>query len=153
MKTEAFKQLLKYGIVGVLNTLITAIIIWVVLKFIYGVSDDKDASSSTMSVANICGYTAGLINSFIFNRNWTFKSKVSWKSGLLKFVLGFAICYLIQLGVVLWLNESNLTPSIHLGWVNNGYTISSAYICQLSGIVVYTLLNFFFNKYYTFRAR
>ena len=151
MKKELVRQLLKYGIVGVLNTLITVVIIWAILKFVYGVSGETEASSLAMTVANICGYTAGLINSFIFNRNWTFKSKTSWKAGFAKFMVGFAVCYLAQLGVMLWLNESSFVPSIHFEWISGGYTLSSAYICQLVGIVTYTLLNFFFNKYYTFK--
>jgi putative flippase GtrA len=148
MKVRAsLVQLAKYGIIGIGNTLLTAVIIWLVLKFIFGVNGNKEASLIAMTTANICGYVAGLINSFIFNRSWTFKSHKSWRKSFLKFVAGFAGCYVIQLTVVLLSNESNVFSPIRYG----DYTLTAAYICQLMGIIVYTVLNFMYNKYYAFR--
>jgi putative flippase GtrA len=132
------KQMVKYGLVGMLNTLLTAAIIWILL---YILSDEENPESTPaliMLIANSTGYLAGLINSFILNRNWTFKSKSDWKLSLLRFLIAFAVCYGLQLGVVLWLNSVKL--------------IASAYICQLAGIAVYSVLNFFLNKYYAFAA-
>ncbi len=155
-KNSTLVQLIKYGLVGIVNTLLTALVIWVMLRFVFGVKNDADASNVAMSVSNICGYVVGLINSFVLNRTWTFQSKTNWKKGFLKFVIAFVFCYLIQLGVVLILNSSDLIPSLSFGTIDmesasTSYTISSAYICQLIGIVTYTVLNFFCNKYYTFR--
>ncbi|MDR1119404.1 MAG: GtrA family protein [Dysgonamonadaceae bacterium] len=144
---NSFVQLIKYGIVGVSNTLLTAFIIWVILKFLFGVNGDAEASPLAMSIANIFGFVAGVINSFVFNRKWTFNSSVSWKKSFLKFSAGFACCYLIQLGIVLLLNESDIITPIRY----KAYTLTAAYICQLIGIVSYTLLNFFYNKYYAFK--
>lgn len=65
----------------------------------------------------------------------------------LRFVGGFAVCYLLQLAVV-WL----LTRSIGdfeyliLGIVLSGYGIAT-----LLGNVVYTLANFAYNRLVTFR--
>lgn len=151
MNKGFISQIIKYGIIGIMNTLLTAVVIWVMMRWFFGVKEDNDASSVAMSVSNFVGYTVGLINSFIFNRNWTFKSKSSWKIGFLKFVLAFGICYIIQLGIVLCLNEYANIPTVNFNLINKNYIINSAYICQLIGIVSYTLLNFFFNKYYTFR--
>jgi putative flippase GtrA len=142
-----FVQFIKYGIVGAGNTLLTAIVIWIILKFIFGVTGSAEASPAVMSLSNICGYIAGLINSYVFNRSWTFRSKESWKKSFLKFVTGFAACYLIQLGVVLLLNESGCLPAL----CYREYTLSSAYLCQLAGIACYTILNFLYNKYYVFK--
>ena len=149
MNKEFFLQLLKYGVVGVINTLLTALTIWIILRFGYGIGEEAGASSSEMFVANLLGYVVGIVNSFLFNRNWTFKSKSSWKTGFLKFLLAFAVCYSIQLLIVIGLNESMIIPSVALF----GYRILSAYICQFIGIVVYTLSNFLLNKYYTFNEK
>ncbi len=151
MNKDTIYQLLKYGIVGVLNTLLTAVVIWAVLKFGFGVVSEEKATSMQMAVSNFAGYSVGLVNSFIFNRNWTFKSKGDWKTGFLKFVLAFGICYVIQLGVVLFLNKYASIPSIQFNALGRNYIINSSYICQLIGIVFYTGLGFFFNKYYTFK--
>lgn len=151
MNKNTLSQLLKYGVVGVMNTLLTAIVIWVMLRWCFGVDSDTKASSMQMVVSNFVGYAVGLINSFVFNRNWTFKSKSDWKTGFLKFVVCFAVCYVIQLVVVLTLNRYITIPTIHFGTFGANFIINSSYICQLIGIVFYTGLGFFINKYYTFK--
>ncbi|HLP06144.1 MAG TPA: GtrA family protein [Paludibacter sp.] len=125
-KTKSFHQLVRFGIVGVSNTLITAAIIWILLR-IFHVSD---------YISNIVGYVAGLINSYFWNRKWTFASKTKWSETIFKFILTFGVSYLFQLG--------NLYLLLH-------YTKTDPYVCQLISIVVYTGINFILNKYYTFR--
>ena len=120
-------QLIKFGLVGVVNTLLTAGTIWILLK-VFHFSD---------YFSNILGYTIGLTNSFIWNRRWTFESTLNIKDTLLRFIITFAICYLIQLG--------NLYILLH-------FTTFSSYICQLLSIIVYTVINFSLNKYYTFKS-
>lgn len=123
--SQTFIQFIKFGVVGVSNTLITAIVIWVLLKQLY----------TSDYFANIIGYIAGLINSFFWNRKWTFASKSSLKAQIPKFILTFAVSYLFQLGnLYLLLNYTKIDP----------------YICQLLSIVVYTVINFLMNKYFTF---
>lgn len=121
-------QLLKFGIVGVSNTLITALVIALLLKVLH-VSD---------FTANVVGYLAGLINSFVWNRRWTFAVKSKIKDTVFKFILIFVVSYAVQWGVVSLL--------LRLHWFD-------AYWCHLSGMVVYTLLNFLLNKFYTFKNR
>lgn len=123
---KSFIQLLKFGIVGVSNTLLTAITIWILLRVLHF----NDYSS------NIVGYIVGLVNSFIWNRKWTFANTAKVKDTIFKFIITFAISYLFQLG--------NLYLLIH-------YTQIDSYICQLISIVVYTIINFILNKYYTFK--
>lgn len=119
-------QFIKFGIVGISNTLLTALTIWVLLKVLH-CSD---------YVSNLIGYIVGLLNSFIWNRKWTFESKTKVSATLFKFILTFAICYILQLG--------NLYLLLH-------FTHIDSYICQLLSIVVYTIINFILNKNYTFK--
>ena len=65
---ETVKQAIKYGIVGVSNTVITAVVIWIMMK-LFGCSD---------VVSNMVGYVAGVLNSFIWNKQWTFRSSAGW---------------------------------------------------------------------------
>ena len=51
---ETVKQAIKYGIVGVSNTVITAVVIWIMMK-LFGCSD---------VVSNMVGYVAGVLKSF-----------------------------------------------------------------------------------------
>lgn len=121
------RQAIKYGLVGLGNTLITAVVIWVMMKML-GASD---------ILSNITGYIAGLVNSFIWNKRWTFESSVSWTVGALKFGIVFAICYLLQLVVLLYLNKT--------------LTIDP-YYNQLIAMAFYTVINFVMNKFYTFKS-
>ena len=56
-------QFLKFIVVGVLNTLISLSVIYVLMLFEVG-----------YKYANLFGYIAGVTNSFIFNKTWVFKS-------------------------------------------------------------------------------
>lgn len=125
---ETVKQAIKYGIVGVSNTLITMAVIWVMMKLL-GYSD---------VTSNAVGYIAGVVNSFIWNKQWTFKSKGRWVSSAVRFGIVFGICYFLQLGlVVLLLNK---------------YLPIDPYYNHLIGMVFYTAINFLMNKYFTFKA-
>jgi putative flippase GtrA len=126
IKHKSLIQFIKFGIVGISNTLLTALTIWILLKVLH-CSD---------YFSNFAGYIVGLLNSFIWNRKWTFESKTKVSITLFKFIVTFAISYLFQLG--------NLYVLLH-------FTHIDSYICQLISIVVYTFINFILNKNYTFK--
>lgn len=146
-KSEAAKtlvQLAKYGVIGVMNTLITAISFYLLntwLKVPYGPS-------------NIIGYVLGVINSFIWNRNWVFKTKKNLKREALLFGCGFIICWLLQGGVSLLLLEG-------LGWKNLPVdTIpflpmekAGQNIVMVISMVVYTIANYVYNRTVTFKQQ
>jgi len=141
-------QAAKYGIVGVINTLLTAIIIWIMMHLVFQYEKMESASSFIVTVSNITGFIAGLINSFIWNRKWTFQSKNNWKIEFIKFTSAFLICYIPQLFFV---NFLNTYTNIFIDF--KPLVISHSYTCQLIGIVFYTSLNFLINKFYTFKQK
>lgn len=125
---NTLKQAIKYGIVGISNTLITMLVIWLMMK----VLDCREGLS------NLTGYVAGLLNSFIWNKQWTFKESSSgWGRSAWRFAVAFVVCYVLQYGLILLLNE-NLS-------IDHYYN-------HLIGMVFYTVLNFVINKFYTFNA-
>jgi len=88
-------------------------------------------------VSNVIGYCCGLLNSFIWNKKWTFKSKNRPAGEILFFLLFFGISYSLNLVTVLFCVERlHVDPNI----------------AQLAGIVLYTSTNFFGNRYVTFRS-
>ena len=132
-------QLLKYGVIGVLNTLITLVTFYLLntkLGLSYGISN-----------------VLGVINSFVWNRNWVFKSKDNVKRELLLFVCGFLICLALQLCVSWILLEG-------LGWKSLPDDIIPFFPMQKAGqnivmvlaMVVYTLANYVYNRTVTFRV-
>lgn len=125
---ETLKQVVKYGVVGLSNTLITMVVIWVMMK-LFGCRE---------GLSNLTGYVAGLLNSFIWNKRWTFKgSSTGWRKGAVRFAVAFGICYVLQYVLILVLN-SRLT-------IDHYYN-------HLIGMVFYTAISFLMNKFYTFKS-
>ncbi|MCC8154470.1 MAG: GtrA family protein [Tannerellaceae bacterium] len=124
---EIVKQAIKYGVVGAINTAITAGVIWVCMKC-FGVNEE---------ISNALGFIAGVVNSFIWNKRWTFQSSHSWAKDGARFLIAFAICYPLQLGVFMYLKTI--------------FTTIDPYYLQLVGMGVYTVANFLLNKFYTFK--
>lgn len=118
-------QFIKFGIVGVSNTLIN-IAIYNLLR-IFNVDPN---------VANSIGYIFGTINSYIWNRNWVFSSKESQRKLITKFI----IVNLITLGF----NNTALWLLVKAG-INDriGQLIATAF-----GMV----LNYVMNKLWTFKG-
>jgi putative flippase GtrA len=131
-------QFLKYAIVGVMNTLLTLVVIFV-CKSVFGVN---------AYVSNAIGYLVGVINSFVWNRNWVFKSNGRFSRQAVHFIFGFLICYAIQFAVVWGLNQFTL-KDIEVNIVV--MTLSGYGIATLIGNVCYTLCNFVYNRLVTFK--
>ncbi len=133
-------QLMKYAVVGVMNTMLTLCIIFL-CKSVFGVNE---------YVSNALGYVAGLINSFLWNRRWVFRSTDGGMNRqAVKFFLGFCICYAVQFAVVWLMNQSWFGETLYTlpgGWVISGYGIAT-----LVGNVCYTLCNFVYNRLVTFK--
>lgn len=121
-----FQQMIKFGIVGVINTFITLSIIFILMK----------GFNTPYIYSNIIGYFFGLLNSFILNKNWTFKSNGKVSREAILFLILFGVSYLLQLGVLVFIVEV-LTIREDLS--------------QIFAIGVYTLTNFLGNKLITFR--
>jgi len=146
MNKQFINQVIKYGIAGVINTLLCTVVIWIMMFVIFQEEKEESSSALVVSISNITGYIAGLISSFIINRKWTFKSENNWKGEFIRFVSAFLVCYIPQLLLVNFLNHNtnlyfNFPPVV----------ISHSYTCQLIGIVFYTSFNFLINKFFTFK--
>lgn len=135
-------QLLKYGVIGVMNTLITLVSFYLLntkLGVPYGPS-------------NIIGYVLGVINSFLWNRNWVFKSGVNVKREALLFGCGFVLCWLLQ-GVVSWV----LLEGVGMKSLPNDaipfFPMEKAgqNIVMVISMVVYTVANYAYNRFVTFK--
>lgn len=120
------RQGVKFALVGVTNTLVCLGTIFV-LSSIPGVS---------YKAANVAGYILGLINSFVLNRIWTFRSTDRILPQFVRFLLVFAVCYGIQFGALVTLVEL-----IHLGTT----------LSQVLAMVFYTAVNFVLNRTAVYR--
>ncbi len=138
-RSEKAAQFIKYCIVGVLNTLVTLGVIYLC----------KSMLGWNLYVSNALGYIAGVTNSF-FNKQWTFRSKGSYRREAVRFLVGFGICYALQFVLVWMLTQSDFGD---FDFRFFGIVISGYGIATLLGNVVYTLANFVYNRLVTFRDR
>ena len=142
---KIFEQALKFGIVGLGNTLLTLVVIWIMTELL----------GCSAILSNFTGYAIGIISSYIFNRQWTFKSTVSWKKSAIRFFLVCGICYLVQFSVLLFVSRYYAeNPPLYAFFkpVLDIFKISPSYYIHIFAMIFYTLLNFLFNKFYTFKA-
>lgn len=138
-RRKTMLQFLRYATVGVMNTLLTLVVIFIC----------KDFFHINIWVSNALGYIAGFINSFVWNKLWVFHSGGRVMREVVRFVGGFLICYALQLAATWCLNT--LTPLRDMIWDLYGYTLSGYGVATLAGMVVYTVANFFYNRAVTFR--
>jgi putative flippase GtrA len=102
-------RILRFGLVGLLNTALGYAAILAALALGYG-----DLQSNAM------GYAAGLGVSFFLNRRWTFKSEVATRPGVvLRYLAVFLVAYSANLAVVILARSVGLVenPFVHLAAV------------------------------------
>jgi putative flippase GtrA len=119
-------QFIKFAVVGVLNSAIQ----YLVFLFLYSFTGTQ------YLLASIIGYVAGMTNSYILNRRWTFESR---NQKLLTELGRFVAVNLVSLGVNLGLLYLLVSTRLMIPqWA------------QVVAITGSTLVNFVLNKVWTF---
>lgn len=119
-------QLIRFVIIGTLNALITALVVWIMMEIL----------CFNYLWANVAGYIAALINNFFWSKYWVFAvGKGSFLRQSLLFLVAFAFAYCSQFLALLLMVEV-------LGL--------NEYVSQFLGLFVYGAVNFVLNKKITF---
>lgn len=139
MKRIEIVRFVKYCLVGVMNTLVTLGVIFVC----------KALLGWNLYLSNALGYVAGVVNSFVWNKMWVFRSQGRYAREAVVFLVGFGLCYGLQLLAVWGMTTSPLGQMEFDLW--GVFTLSGYGVATLVGNVLYTLLNFLYNKLVTFR--
>lgn len=119
------EKFIKFGLVGVLNTGIT-IFSYAILVYVF---------KMYFILANIIAYFLGMINSYIWNKNWVFKVKESHFLIYIKFVVVNIF--------VLGLNTLGLFILVDIYEINK-------MISQILVVGISTIINFLLTKLWTF---
>ncbi|HTU78391.1 MAG TPA: GtrA family protein [Solirubrobacteraceae bacterium] len=120
-------QFVKFGIVGVSNTLLTLAVYTLLLK-VFGV---------WYLAASAIGFLVGAVNGFLLNRRWTFRGHV----GDALTPVRWGVVQTCGLGV----NEGLLFVFVHDAQLDK-------LIAQLCATAVVTVSTFFVNRAWTFRG-
>ena len=129
-------KLIKFILVGVANTLLSAAIMFL----LYNLAHFGYWGSSATS------YVLGSILSFVLNKTYTFKNKDSiWKTAL-KFALNVAICYVIAYSLA--------QPVVTALLRNTGWETSVVeQISMLFGMCLFTALNYIGQRFFAFKEK
>jgi len=122
----AISQFIKFGLVGVLNTIVSYVIYFIMLRlgFFY-------------VVAATAGTVAGTVNSYILNKLFVFKSKKKSVGEIIKFIIVYAVQYLVNIAV------------IHIFVAYVGF---SEELAGIPAIGVGVCISFFGHKFWSFRS-
>lgn len=118
-------SLLKFLVVGVLNTGLSMTIIFA-MKYFYSVGD---------VVANLTGYIVGLMCSFVLNKKWTFNHAGQLSLTAFKFLIIFIVAYTVNIMCVLLFISADINP----------------YFSHMSGMPIYTIIFYLGSKFFVFR--
>lgn len=148
---KSFTQLIKFCIVGVVNTLVSMIVQIIVSNVLKLFWSDNWINTVALIVGHICG----IINSYIMNSRWTFKEEHKRsKNELFRFILVNVLGLLITIGLREFFAQ---ICGLEGWWTNCGAPdflkkiISGHLFCQLLATVVYIFVNFILNKVFVFR--
>ena len=125
-------KLLRFLIVGVINTLVVSAIM-------FGLYNLAGCSYWASSAAN---YILTSILSFFLNKYFTFKNKEQSFSQVLRFVVNIAVCYLAAYGVA--------KPLCRLILAGASVTVRDN-VSMLVGMVIFTGLNYLGQRFFAFR--
>lgn len=122
------KQVLRFGLVGGLNTIVDILILNMLLLVF------PTTSTMTLLAYNALAFSVGAVNSFLLNKYWTFRHR---QGTTLKELWRFTITTLCGIGwssLVLWLASSILHPLAvnPTLWANTAKIVSVASSALLS---------------------
>lgn len=131
------EKLVKFAMVGVLNTLVGYSINFVLLNF-------AGAGYWLSSAAN---YVLTSIMSFFLNKYFTFKSKGNLKKEAVKFTVNIAVCYLLAYTIAKPLTQFILNKIFEGTFQNN--IIDN--VATLVGMVLFVVFNYSGQRFFAFK--
>jgi putative flippase GtrA len=127
LRAPVLVQFIKFGTVGVSNTLLTLVVYTVLLK-VFGV---------WYLAASAIGFIVGAVNGFLLNRRWTFRDHVGDSFTPVR----WGIVQTCGLGI----NEALLYLLVHHAHLDK-------LLAQVCATAVVTVTTFFVNRAWTFRV-
>ena len=122
----------KFLLVGVGNTLLSAVLMFLLEGLGYWPS-------------TAIAYVAGAVMSFFLNRSFTFHSEETVGRSTAKFALNVAVCYMLVYSIAQPLGK----------WILGAMGITRVWLerlTKLGGMGLYTLLNYFGQRFFVFRT-
>lgn len=124
LKKNTSREAVRYIIVGLANTAMTAVVIFGLMHAGVGIYP-----------SNATGYVVGIIFSFVMNARFTFSTTLS-PLRFIKFVSTCAFCYILNL----------IAMKVFFIVIPD-----AIYTAQVVGMIIYTTAGFIINKYWSMK--
>lgn len=125
-------SLVRFGLVGVLNTVFGTTIMFVLYNVLH----------CTYWQASFANYFFGSILSFFLNKYFTFRSKTrSWRE-VVRFILNIAVCYLLAYGI---------SKPLMLRLLSGQSQAVRENAAMLVGMGLFVVLNYLGQRFFAFR--
>ena len=134
---------IKYNAIGIVNTLITLVVSWVLLHLL----------DWSLEVSNFLGFVAGGINSYLMNRIWNFKSENRKRTEVVRFIVVFLLSYalnLVALEACVYVLDHAVCLQPFCTWVSQ--FMKPSYVANIVANVVYVLASYTLYKKWVFRS-
>ena len=126
------KTFFKFIIVGIINTIVGAGIMFVLYNLFH----------CSYYFSSIMNYVIGSIVSYFLNKYYTFKSKKVSAKEIIYFILNIAVCYIIAYG---------LAKQMAL-YILSGYSKAvQENTAMFIGMVIFTILNYLSQRFIVFK--
>lgn len=125
-RQNGFSQFLKFGIVGISNTLVSLMVYYFLIHL-----------SVHYIIANTMGFIAGVLNAYYWNNRYVFEKKknISAMSVLAKVFIVYGLTFILNTGFLfIMVNFLNI----------------SIYVAPIINVCILTPFNFLLNKYWAF---
>lgn len=144
-KKKSILQFIKFALVGIMNTLIDTV-----------VSMALNALLHWYYPAKIIGYCCGIVNSYILNSGWTFKTERKRNA---REIISFIAVNLAVLGISLLLmalfrDVVGISDEWLLTWLPEWFVkiFNGERVCMLLSTGISLIINFFGNKFIVFAS-
>ena len=127
-------KFIKFGLVGILNTAIDFLVFNLFLFF-----------GCPPTASKAFSYTAGMVNSFFFNKNWTFQVKGDGRKQFISFLLLNLATLAVSVGLM-----KGFTPFLARLDFLTDYPLLSNNLANLIVIAITMILNFIGSKAFVF---
>lgn len=122
---ESFMQFMKFGLVGILNTIIALVVYYALIEL-----------DINYLLANTVSWIVSVFNAFYWNNRYVFKNESYWLSALIKTYISYGASFLAGSALLyIFIDVCDI----------------SKFIAPFLTLVVSIPLNFVMNKFWTFK--
>src|SRR6266496_1616957 len=122
-------QVLRFGLVGGLNTIVDLLILNMLLLF-------PTSSTRMILIYGAIAYSLGAVNSFLLNKYWTFgyRQRTTWRE-VVRFIVT-TLCGIGWSSIILWLASNALHPIL----INTTIWANASKVIAISGTALISYL-------------